>query len=127
MRVYYLEKPLSEEDAADVAAMLETGIEQVRIPHLFPAEGSGASLDAIMSRAEGAAAALLRGAGMLADYGARVGLVIPCNMISYGSLSEAIHNLTGYYPFVIQTAEHRRAIGNPGDLRIFDMEGMTND
>jgi hypothetical protein len=45
-------------------------------------------------------------------------------MLSYSAFGEAIHNITGYYPYVVQTAGHREAIGNPGYLRIFDMHGM---
>ena len=50
--------------------------------------------------------------------------MIPREMHWYAGLYEAIYALTGFYPFVVQTAEHRQNIGNPGYIRIFDMHGM---
>lgn len=126
MRVYYLEKPLSQEDEADVVEMLEAPIEQVRVPHLLPSGDADESLEARVFQTEETVEKLLRAAGILADYGVQVGLVIPRDMIAYGSMSEAIHRLTGFYPLAIQTADHRKALGNSGCLRIFDMQGMMS-
>jgi hypothetical protein len=81
-------------------------------------------LEEALSGREDVAARLLKVAGIQRDYGRRVGLVIPRDMLSYSAFGEAIHNITGYYPYVVQTAGHREAIGNPGYLRIFDMHGM---
>ena len=124
MRVFYLEKPLSQEDEAVVAEMFEATIEQVRIPHLLPSGDADESLEARFFQTGEAVEKLLRATGILADYGVQVGLVIPRDMMAFGALNEAIHRLTGFYPPAIQTADQRKALGCDGYLRILDMQGM---
>lgn len=127
MHIYYLDEPLSDTDLADVAEMLEVEVEQVRIPNLLPARGVGTKLEVDLEAVEDASIGLLKAAGILRDYGCRVGLVTPRDMVSYGGLAEAMFTLTGYYPYSILTARHREAIGNPGYQRITDMYGMMTE
>jgi hypothetical protein len=124
MRVYYLDDPLSDDEIADVSEMLEVSVELVRVPSLMPVPQADGTIESAISDSEEAAKRLLRSAGILADYGFKVGVVIPVDMMAWGALSEAIHDLTGVYPFAIQTERQRQAIGNSGGLRVFDMQGM---
>ena len=123
MRVYCLDEPPSSEELADLADMLDPEVELVRIPHLIP-DGSDVSLELALAGREDVARILLKAAGILADYGRRVGFVIPRDMVSYSAFGEAIFGLTGFYPYLVQTASHREKIGNPGCLRVIDMHGM---
>lgn len=124
MRVYYLDRPLSLEESREASELLKVDLEQIQIPYVLPAPGEeGAHPDRPLID-EAAASPPLRAAGILKDAGLRVALVIPGDMHWYAGFSHAIHTLTGYYPFLVQTAEHREKIGNPGYLRIFDMHGM---
>ena len=45
MRAYYLDQPLSEDELAFVSESLGIGVEQVRLPYVFPAPGQGMRLD----------------------------------------------------------------------------------
>jgi hypothetical protein len=124
MRLYYLEHPLADDDLAWVVETLEADVEQVQIPHILPAPDEHSTHEERFEMDEAAAGRALRAAGVLRDSGCRVALVIPGDMHWYAGLSEAIYALTGFYPFVVQTAEHRKGIGNPGYIRIIDMHGM---
>jgi hypothetical protein len=123
LRIYFLERPLSNDEATQVAEDLETPIEQVRIPHVLPVPEAHhchqkQSLDA------DSALALLRRAGIVADTGVQVGLVAPIDRDLYEALVEAVYIATGSLPYVIQTAEQREAIGNRGPLRVLDAQGL---
>jgi hypothetical protein len=124
MRAYYLEDSLTDEELADVRDMMQMPIEQVRIPHVLPApDERGAHNDRPLMD-EQAATRPLKAAGILRDHGARVLLVMPKDMHWYTAFAEAVHTITGYFPYLIQTADHRDSIGNKGGLRIIDMHGM---
>lgn len=99
-------------------------MEQVKIPHVLPAPDGQVPLEERLAVDQAAAGRALQSVGILGDSGQRVALVIPREMHWYAGLYEAIYALTGFYPFVVQTAEHRQNIGNPGYIRIFDMHGM---
>jgi len=73
---------------------------------------------------EAAAIPPLRSAQIDRDIGQRVGLIVPDNPHWYAGFSHAIHTLTGFFPYLIQTAEHRAKRGNEGYLRILDMHGL---
>ena len=63
-------------------------------------------------------------AGIRADAGTQVALVVPKDPHLHLVLSEAIFRATGFYPYVIQTAEQREHCGNDGDLRVLDSHGL---
>lgn len=126
-RVYYLEDPLSEEDASFVSTALCGGgpIEQVRIPYvlpLVPEEGwttSDEQFNEKLLRSH------LRSCGMNQDQGKQVILVAPQNTDWYVWLAHAVTAETGFRPFLVQTEQQRMAIGNPGTLRILDMAALS--
>lgn len=127
MRVYFLDGPLSDREIDFVEEALNNKIEQVRIPHVMPAADvtdgySNRPLldDALVSKH-------LRKAGINRDQGNQVALVIPLDTHWYAALAHAIHNETGFYPYLIQTTEHRQRIGNPGEIRIINMQGLAGD
>jgi hypothetical protein len=124
MRVYYLDRPLSPEEFREASELLKVNLDQVQIPYVLPAPGRRGDHPDRPPIDEAAASPPLRAAGILKDAGQRVGLVIPGDMHWYAGFSHAIYTLTGYFPFLVQTAEHREKIGNPGHLRIVDMHGM---
>lgn len=124
MRVYCLEEPLSATELEQAGELLGSPLEQVRIPYVLPvSEPNDGHAPRPLIDVEGATPPL-KSAGILRDYGRRVGLVIPGDMHWYAAFAYAIHDLTGYYPFLVQTAGHRQAVGNPGSLRIIDMHGL---
>ena len=126
MRVYFLDRLLTNQEIDFVEDALNTKIEQVQIPHVLPADITGGHPDRPLSD-EALVAKHLRKAGIIRDQGSRVALVMPLDMHWYSSLAFAIHNETGFYPYLIQTAQHRKHIGNPGEIRIIDMHGLMRD
>jgi hypothetical protein len=101
-------------------------VDQVRIPHILPASDpdgghSGRPLldDEILKRH-------LAKAGIIRDYGKQVCLVIPKDMHWYVALSHTIFSITGFYPYMVQTNDHRERFKNPGEIRILDMHGIIS-
>ncbi len=128
MRVYYLDRELTDEEARFVAEALELTepIDQIRIPHVLPAsDPDGGHRSRPLMDNEILEKHLVK-AGMLRDYGKQVCLVIPKDMHWYGALSHTIFNITGLYPYLVQTKDHRERINNPGEIRILDMHGMMS-
>jgi hypothetical protein len=126
MRVYYLDRELTMEEAEFVQQALELTerIEQVRIPHILPApDPDGGHRGRPLLDDEILEKHLIK-AGIMHDYGNKVCLVIPKDMHWYGALSHTIFNITGFYPYLVQTKDHRERINNPGEIRILDMHGM---
>jgi hypothetical protein len=128
MRIYYLDRELSKEEIEFVQQALDLTepIEQVRIPHILPVadpddghRGRPLLDDEILRRH-------LVKAGIIRDYGKHVCLVIPKDMHWYVALSHTIFNITGFYPYLIQTNDHRERIKNPGEIRILDMHGIMS-
>lgn len=129
MRVYYVEEPLTAEDLDFASnALIEFGAsavtEQVRIPHVFPTDVASGNFEQIMNRHIRLVRRHLANAGIAADRGAKTAFVAPRNMHWYSVLIAAFHAETGAYPFLIQTASQREALGNPGEIRVIDTEGM---
>jgi hypothetical protein len=124
MHIYYFDKPLSEEDLAFVLTTLESAEagEQIRIPHVLPAE-MGKISERIFRRHETLQRAALRNAGIARDRGKQVALVAPGQLYWNSTLMHAVYAETGAFPWLIQTREQREAIGNPGETRILDMRG----
>ena len=59
--------------------------------------------------------------------GKRTLLVAPRDPAWYTSLAQAVRELTGLYPLLVQPAERRAEVGVPGPLRIIDMEAYLMD
>jgi len=127
MRIYYLEEPLSEEDLHFVAKDLElqTAPEQVRIPHVLPPLSTDSDYNDLCARHETLLRANLRHAGIDQDRGKQVAFVAPQDMHWYSALIRAIASETDCYPYVVQTAAQRDAIGNPGPTRVLDTHGLS--
>ena len=126
MRIYYLEEPLSTGDEAFVAEELAAGesIEQVRIPYVLPVLSAGTFSANAHQEHQTLLRRHLRAAGIGRDRNRQVTFVAPREMHWYQVLSFAIEAETGRYPWLVQTHAQREAIGNPGETRIIDMEGM---
>lgn len=126
VRIYYLEQPLSNEDVQFVAAELGGGeeIEQVKIPYVLPVlSDEGLSMEDHRKH-EDLLRKHLRSVGIGRDRNNQVILVAPCSMHWYSALSGAVEAETAQYPWLVQTTSQREAIGNPGETRILDMEGL---
>lgn len=125
--IYYLEEPLSEDDAAYVASELCSGgsIEQVRIPHVLPIiSGSWWTIEE-EQKLEKLLRSHLKTCGMRHDQGKQVILVAPRSVDLYSALSRAVAAETGLPPYLVQTEQQREAIGDPGATRIIDMAGLS--
>jgi len=122
--VYYFETPLSDEDLDWVQQItgLEGPCRQTRIPHVLPAEIAGLDEQAFV-RHEFLLRAALRNAGIVGDRGTQVILVALRQLYWNSVLLHAVHAETGMFPLLVQTREQREAIGNPGEIRILDMDG----
>lgn len=125
-RIYYLEEPLSDEDASFVSDELFEGRKpvQVRIPHVLPVLSDGPLTMETHKDHERLLRKHLRTAGIAADANTQVVLVAPRDMHWYSALSGAVAAETGVYPWLVQTKSQRDVIGNPGEVRILDMEGL---
>jgi hypothetical protein len=123
MRVYYLQRPLDEDELEYVSEALQEPIEQVRIPYVLPTPDPAFGYDnrpfiddELLSRHLGLA-------GIKLDEGKRVALVVPDEMHWYSSILKVIRDETGFYPYLIQTEDQRKAIDNLGSFRILDPRG----
>lgn len=125
MNLYYIEDPLSAKELDEVKEMMGNGIKEVRVPYVLPTSDSNLSLEEQLRLDTDSAIKILKNAGIACDYGKRVALVIPSDMLHYAALIEAIAVTTGYYPFLVQTEQHRTSINNAGPLRIIDVDRLT--
>jgi hypothetical protein len=127
VRVYFLDRPLNDEETEFVENALGYKIEQVRIPYVLPVINyTKAYHDRPLIDDDLVRKHLLK-SGISGDKGKQVGLVIPLDMHWYAAFAHAIEKETGIYPYLIQTDEHRASIGNPGYIRIMDMEGLLGN
>lgn len=122
MRVYYLERLLSASEIAEVEALMGWSVESVRVACLLPASEMVDGVERI-PRIEDAPVAPLKASGILKDYGQRTALVAFSPFHWTAEFIEAIGRLTGRWPYLIQTEQSRSEIGNPGGLRVLDMDG----
>lgn len=125
MRVYYLQRALNDEEVTFVSEALETAVEQIQIPHVLPAPHPDGGYPGRAILDHETVVKHLKKAGINHDAGRQVGLVIPDDDHWYVAFNKGIYIATGYYPYLIQTVEHRRRIGNPGDMRILDGHGLA--
>lgn len=125
VRIYYFEDALSDEDVAFVLEALEmTGPgEQIRIPHVLPADAPDWS-ETTYRKHQALLCAALRNAGIAKDRGKQVVLVAPAKMYWYAVLVQAVYAETGAFPWLVQTMKQRDVIGNPGETRILDTHGL---
>lgn len=125
MRVYYLEEPLSEDDALFVQEAMESSSEvrHVRIPHVLPTEPPTWD-EKTYRKHDRLLRSALKNAGISTDKGRQVLLVAPRQMYWYSVLIHAVYAETGAFPWLIQTSGQREAIGNPGETRIVDTQGL---
>jgi len=120
MRAYYLDVPLTADELREAADFMHEPIEQVRIPHVLPVVDSSRPIiddDVILDH--------LRRAGLLRDAGRRVVLIAPRDSHWLAALGRGIERLTGALPYLLQTEGQRDSVGNPGALRVVDMEGLA--
>ena len=125
VHIYYFDAALSEEDVTFVLESLEieTPCEQVRIPHVLPADAPKWD-EQTFHKHQGLLCAALRNAGIATDRGKQVILVAPGQMYWYSVLLHAVYAETGAFPWLVQTREQRHVIGNPGETRILDAHGL---
>jgi len=127
VRVYFLDRPLKGEEIEFVENALGYEIEQVRIPYVLPViNDTKAYHDRPLIDDDLVRKHLLK-SGISEDRGKQVGLVMPLDMHWYAAFAHAIEKETGIYPYLIQTGEHKESIGNPGPIRIIDMEGLLGN
>jgi hypothetical protein len=120
MRAYYLDVPLTPDELKEAADLMQESIEQIRIPHVLPVVDSSRPIlddDVILDH--------LRRAGVLRDAGRRVVLIAPRDPHWLAALGRGIGRLTGSLPYLLQTEGHRDSAGNPGALRIVDMQRVA--
>jgi hypothetical protein len=118
MRVYYLDTPLTPSEVRELEELLDWEIEQVRVPFLLP-EGRE------YGKGQLAPVAPLKSAGTLKDYGGRCAFAAFTSERTYWTTQfvDAIRRLTGRWPFLIQTDQAMKAIGNTDTLRVLDLDG----
>ena len=124
LRTYYIERPLTAEEVAEVEEALAREVEQVRIPYLAPAPNFDRSLVDDITAGSASLGPVLESVGIRADIGTQVALVVPKDRELHALLCEALHEATGFLPYIVQTTEQREAVGNPGHLRVTNMHGL---
>jgi hypothetical protein len=123
LNAYYLDDQLTESEVAEVEELTGFGMSQLRIPHVLPTampDETGALR--MPPGSDDAPLAALKAAGILKDSGRRVFLVAPLEAHWNSRFADAIGRLTGHWPYLVQTSRERDAIGNPGSLRVLDLD-----
>jgi hypothetical protein len=120
IRAYYVDVALSERGLEEVTNLMGEPVQQIRIPHVLPMVDASRPIldDAVVLEH-------LRKAGILRDPGRRVLFVAPRDSHWTVAFGRAIDRLTGSLPYLVQTEGEREAVGNPGGLRILDMQGLA--
>jgi hypothetical protein len=67
---------------------------------------------------------LLKSARITVDIGRQVALVAPMNQATCSAIVREIFRATGFWPYLVQTKESRKASANPEQLRVLDVDGM---
>ncbi len=120
IRAYYVEQALSKSELAEVTELMQEAVEQVCIPHVLPVvDASRPLLDDELVLEH------LKKAGILRDGGRQVLFVAAREPHWTDAFTRGIERLTGSLSYLIQSEGQRRSIGNPGSLRILDMEGLA--
>lgn len=120
VRTYYIDRPLTAEEILIVEQAMDNEVEQVKIPYVVPAADLERDFADDIRAGATSLAPILCKAGIDADAGRQVALVVPKDQDLHLMLGTAIYEATGFRPYTIQTAEQREHIGNPGDLRIMN-------
>ena len=120
---YFLDRPLSEVELAEVQEMMGVDLVQIRIPYILPTpEELPDGAWRMPAGSEDAPLAALKAAGILSEYGRRAVLVAPVESGWAPRFADAIARLTGSWPYLVQTTEQRAAIGNLGEIRVLDLD-----
>jgi len=127
MRAYFLDRPLTDSEIEFVEEALETSVEQIRIPFILPVTNAKEGYKDRPLIDDNLTSKNLLNAGILRDKDKQVALVMPLDMHWYAAFTFVIEKMTGSFPYLIQTAEHRESIGNKGGIRIIDMERLVGD
>lgn len=127
MRIYFLDRPLNDKEIEFVEEALETSVEQIRIPYILPITNATEGYKDRPLIDDNLVSKNLLSAGILRDKDKQVGLVMPLDMHWYAAFTFAIEKMTGFFPYLIQTAEHRESIGHKGGIRIINMEGLVGN
>ena len=132
---YYLDEPLSpeerefaEESLLGQDARFHTGttaLVEKRIPNILPVPGK----EGLFSSDPTAHVQLIKGnlrkAGIRADGGKQVLLVLPKEPAWAAIFQMAIYEETGYYPYTLQRWYYREETIEKGEPRIIDGHGLT--
>ena len=121
MRVYYLSEPLSASELAELEDPLDWSIELVRVPYLLPAAKLIDGVERVSS-VHDAPIAPLKAVGILKYYGQRTALAPFCSHHCTAEFVDPVARLTGRWPYLIQAEKVRNEIGDPGELRILDLD-----
>jgi hypothetical protein len=125
MRIYYLEEPLGDKDVAFVGEcfQLSRPPTQVRIPYVLPVIETAADYVQQRQQQERLLSNHLRAAGVHLEP-EQIVLVAPKDQHWCMALVGSVAFVSGKYPYLVQTAAHREAIGNPGATRVIDTQGL---
>lgn len=122
IRAYVLDEPLADADRAAVERELGLIVEPVAVT---PLRVVSAELESPTAPDARRVRPLLRAAGIARDHGRRTILVAPADLAWSNALADAITLETGRYPIIVETQQVRSRVGDPGPLRVVDIEDAT--
>lgn len=117
IRAYVLDEPLDEGQRREVERELGAQLECIAVTPLRVVVDDGAALPDTRG-----VRPLLRAAGIARDVGRRTVLVAPADARWRDALAEAIARETGRFPILVETPHARAGAGDPGPLRVVDLE-----
>lgn len=117
IRAYVLDEPLDEGQRHQVERELGVLLECVAVTPLRVVTDAGAVLPDTRG-----VRPLLRAAGIAGDIGRRTVLVAPADERWRDAIAEAIARETGRFPILVETPHARAGAGDPGPLRVVDLE-----
>lgn len=132
MRIYYLDKPLNEEELKFVKQALceREGlqsiqvVEQIRVPTVLPIPGKEKVFEEDVAQRTRLAMKNLFRAGLKKDIGSQVTRVMP-KETHWGAVFElAIYEVTGFAPYVVQRWRYDGNHLVKGPIRLIDGHGM---
>lgn len=132
---YYLDEPLSPEEREFAEELLlgkdsrfhtgATTLTEKRIPNILPVPGKEGFFSSEPSTHIQLIKGNLRKAGIRADGGKQVLLVLPKELSWATIFQMAIYEETGYYPYTLQRWYYRKETIEKADPRIVDVHGLT--
>jgi hypothetical protein len=121
LNCYFLDAALTTEEQHEVAALMACDINFIRVPHVLPEQTEIRTEEQLLIDEDFAANALRR-VHIHKDSGRRCLFVVPADLRWFHAFLGAIHRLTGFFPYSVQTAAHRKGLGVSGSLEILDMQ-----